>query len=525
MTASALQLLGMLVACGGAAVSLVARDPRIRYGAAAVALIAAPVLVAGDVWHSTRLVDLRHHPAKLAVILTVVVIAVGVGAAIFQPLPLGVPGQRVRGPAAAGAGASGRPDVAPPRPPVSGDRRRPGEPRVLGAGRRAGRGRDGRPGEEASTRSLADRPEVVWLYRVLAATLLLYAIQSAYSADVSNAIENASFFLVPFAVMLMLLGEVRWTERILGGVLIAVAGMALVFAGVAFAEYAARDLLLSRGDLLQSNQLHLYFRVNSLFYDPNLFGRDLALTLVALGAYLAWARGTRLPIVAAIVAGILLGALALSYSISSFGALLAGLLVVAALRWSVRWALAGGAAILVCGAIFLLVSGTGQTDVGSAESSSTTTSGRVDLVRGGITLAGDRPIWGWGSGSFGAAFSRHIERAKTTVSHTEPVTVAAEQGGIGLIVYVALVVLALIVLFTGAGGSVASAATAACFAAIVVHSLGYAAFTIDPATWALLGLGVALRRGPQATASAAAPGAIGDSGGPRSPRDPRPAAV
>ena len=32
--------------------------------------------------------------------------------------------------------------------------------------------------------------------------------------------------------------------------LIAVAGMALVFAGVAFAEYAARDLLLSRGNLL-----------------------------------------------------------------------------------------------------------------------------------------------------------------------------------------------------------------------------------------------------------------------------------
>ena len=33
----------------------------------------------------------------------------------------------------------------------------------------------------------------------------LYAIQSAYSVDVSNAIENACFFLVPFAVMLMLL--------------------------------------------------------------------------------------------------------------------------------------------------------------------------------------------------------------------------------------------------------------------------------------------------------------------------------
>jgi len=84
VTASALQMTGMLVACGGAAVSLLARDTRTRYGAAAVALIAAPALVAGDVWNSTRFVDLRHHPAKLALILIVVVIAVGVGAAIFR---------------------------------------------------------------------------------------------------------------------------------------------------------------------------------------------------------------------------------------------------------------------------------------------------------------------------------------------------------------------------------------------------------------------------------------------------------
>ena len=97
----------------------------------------------------------------------------------------------------------------------------------------------------------------------------------------------------------------------------------------------------------------------------------------AAWAYLAWARGTRGPIAAAAAAAVLLAALALSYSISSFGALLAGLLVVAALRWSVRWALAGGAAILVCGAIFLLASGVGESDLGSAKNFDTTTSGRV----------------------------------------------------------------------------------------------------------------------------------------------------
>jgi O-antigen ligase len=519
VTSSALQLLGMLVACGGAAVALLTRDPRLRYGAALVALIAAPVLVAGDVWHSARFVDLRHHPATLAAAVTVTVLAVGAGAAVFRRFPWTFPASLfaalpLRVPVQLGGHTA---HLLVPLYLVIAAGLLCLAYEALADGR--GSGADGRPRAAAS--SFADWPAAIWLLRILAATLVLYAIQSAYTADVSNAIENACFFLVPFAVMLLLLTQVRWTRQVLGGVLIAVSGMGLLFAAVAFGEYAARDLILSRGNLLQSNQLHLYFRVNSLFYDPNVFGRYLALSLVALGAYLAWSRGTRVPLLAAIVSGILLGALALSYSITSFVALVAGLLVVAALRWSLRWALAGGAAILICGGIFLLVSGTGHTDFGSGESLNAASSGRVNLVKGGITLARDRPVWGWGSGSFGAAFTRHIHRGKTTESHSEPITVAAEQGGIGLVVYVALVVLALIVLFSGASGSVASAATAACFVAMVVHSLGYAGFTIDPATWALLGVGLAVRR----TQSTTAADALGDSSAARPPRDPRPAAA
>ena len=215
--------------------------------------------------------------------------------------------------------------------------------------------------------------------------------------------------------------------------------MALIFAGVAFAEYAVRDLILSRGNLLESNQLHLYFRVNSLFYDPNIFGRDLALVLVALGAYLAWSRGTRLAIAAAVVSGVLLVALAFSYSITSFVALFAGLLVVAGLRWSVRWAAAGGALALV-----LRGAGAGGDRDGAQRHA-----GHGERQRGRARPGG--PCQGGSRGSRAAARSgagarapsalpspRHIERAKTTVSHTEPITVAAEQGAIGLIVYLAL---------------------------------------------------------------------------------------
>ena len=47
----------------------------------------------------------------------------------------------------------------------------------------------------------------------------------------------------------------------------------------------------------------------------------------------------------------------------------------------------------------------------------------------------------------------------------------------------------------GVRSSGARAAVAACMVAMIVHSIGYAGFAIDPATWALLALGVGLHPG------------------------------
>jgi O-antigen ligase len=70
--------------------------------------------------------------------------------------------------------------------------------------------------------------------------------------------------------------------------------------------------------------------------------------------------------------------------------------------------------------------------------------------------------------------------------------VAAEQGVLGLAVYVALLVAAFGRLFAGAGRSPARIALAACFAALVLHTMTYADFLEDPVTWTLLGIGSAL---------------------------------
>jgi O-antigen ligase len=471
---SAPELIGILIACGGAATALAAPDRRLRDLGLVVALIAAPLLVLGNVWDEPRIVDLRQSPAQIAGGLVVGALALAALVAAFRRWPEAFP-------IAAFA-------VLPLRVPldIGGETANLLVPLylVIAAGAIASIAF----GEEREGSSHTGWP--LWLRYVLAATLVLYAVQSAYSRDVANAIENVGFFLVPFAVMFVLLTEVEWTRRLLGKVLITVTAVTGVISAIAIYQYFARDLFLN-SELFDANELHVYFRVNSVFFDPNILGRYLALTMTALGAYVAWGHTRRNLGLALAAFGLALTALAFSFSITSFASALAGLGMVALLRWGLRGAVAAGTVLATALVALLIVGGTPTSDIQSDRGFD---AGHYPLVKGGLELAQDRPIAGYGSGSFGKAFYDEIEKARTTVSHSEPITVAAEQGAIGLIVYAALLVTALFtVLGAGARDSLPRAAVAACFVAMTIDSLGYTGYTIDPATWALLALGVSLR--------------------------------
>jgi putative inorganic carbon (HCO3(-)) transporter len=125
-------------------------------------------------------------------------------------------------------------------------------------------------------------------------------------------------------------------------------------------------------------------------------------------------------------------------------------------------------------------------------------SGRGSLVSGGVHMFGQRPVWGYGSGSFQTEYIRQNPTSPGQVgdSHTLPVTVAAEQGVIGEVVYLALLAAAAVMLAYGARGDPVRAAVAAAFLGLIVHTLIYDDFLSDPATWALLGIGAALARAP-----------------------------
>jgi O-antigen ligase len=471
-----------VIACFAAATALVSTDRRIRAAAMLVALAAAPVIELGSVWDEARVVDFRDSTATVAAALAGVALLVAAAAVAFRRFPELFPiaslvALPLRVPLEIGGETANL--LVPLYVVIAGG--------ALAYTFDGSTARTGREWIDPWARRLR------WL---LAAALVLYAVQTAYSDDVANAIENAGFFLVPFAVLAVLLTEVEWTRRLLGLALIAVATVAAACAAIALGQYVARDLFLNP-ELFDANQLHVYFRVNSIFFDPNILGRYLALAVTALGAYLAWDVERRGIALALVAAAICLAGLVVTYSITSFAALTAGLAMVAVLRWGWR-GVAGAGGLILAGVVALLIAG--GTPTSDIQTDRAIDSGRSSLIEGGMDLFEDRPLGGYGSGAFGRAFYDHIEKARSAISHSEPITVASEQGVIGLLFYLALLAAAAATLLGSAvGRSLPRTAVAACFAAMVVHSLGYAGFLTDPATWALLALGIALRRPPEPT--------------------------
>ncbi len=367
-----------------------------------------------------------------------------------------------------------------------------------------------------------DERPVGGLEWTLAVVLVLYAVQSAWSSDPDRALENVLFFYIPFAVGYVLLSRFDWTPKLAARVLAVLAALAVVLTSIGFVEFATRHLLLNP-KVIAANQVNDYFRVNSLFFDPNIFGRFLAIVIVLLVAWICWEKRQKAVAAGALVIAFLFGGLLTTLSQSSYAALLAGLAMLAALRWSVRWTVAvvAVAAVLAAGA---LAAGTGVLEGG--DDASRATSGRSALVTGGVELFAERPVVGWGAGSFALEYreAENVSAAKAaSASHTIPVTVAAEQGVIGLAAYLALLFFAFSRCLRGiraAPNLAIRAAIAAAFTALVVHTLVYAAFLEDPITWVLLAAATAFGAASSRSASEVggrpaqdpAPGAAGPDG-------------
>jgi O-antigen ligase len=309
------------------------------------------------------------------------------------------------------------------------------------------------------------------------------------------------FYLLPLGLLGVSLARLPWQIGWVKALYALLAGMAFVFALIGVDQYLNREIYwnpkLKVDDAYTSASW--FYRVNSVFYDPSIYGRflvvailaSLALVLFEKSGY-AWA--------ALVAATVMLVGLIPSFSQSSLVALAVGIAAGLTVLWRRRAIvpLAVAAAALV--AVTIGVPQLRHRVIGK-QGISHASGGRSKLVTGGLKLAVHHPLIGVGTGGFVEAYHKQQHAAKKdSASHDAPITVAAELGVPGLALLVWLLAVALALPFRGNRGTTATERARLAFGlaltAIVVHSLFYDALFEDPLFWALLALSVvALRAG------------------------------
>ncbi|HEX7255428.1 MAG TPA: O-antigen ligase family protein [Gaiellaceae bacterium] len=324
----------------------------------------------------------------------------------------------------------------------------------------------------------------------IAAFLAVASLSLLWTRDIEEGANLLAFFLLPFAAMVAVVARAElapWLPRALAVIAI---GLASVFAVVGLWQQATKELLFYEPNLEVANAYSPFFRVTSLFSDPSLYGRHLVLGFAVL-LVLLWAGRIRLALAAPLMA-LLFAGLYYSYSQSSMAALFvvaAAVTLVAGDRTARRAVLAATLVAFVVAAGFVAVQARDQ-------SIRELTSGRWQRAELAIDVAREQPLVGVGLGAqpkvsrdLGASGSAREARF---VSHTTPLTVAAELGAVGLALYALLLVGAgRMLLIVRQAWPTLALALGAVLLALFTHALAYSGFFEDPITWLTLGVGVA----------------------------------
>ena len=329
----------------------------------------------------------------------------------------------------------------------------------------------------------------------LAAYVAWTGVSLLWSGDPHQGAISVFFFYLPFGLLTVSLSRLPWNPRAVVWLLGELVVMAVVFAAIGIYQWSTRDIFWNP-KVIVGNAYAPFYRVNSVFWDPSIYGRYLVVAILAtLGLVLLGLRGRLLAGAFAVVVVVWTGLL-VSFSQSSFAALVAGVLVAATVVWRWRAAAALGAlAVAVLAAGFATPQVRTKLLDESRAGLDKATSSRAGLVANGIRIAGDHPLQGVGVGSFQRAYADRTGLAgrdpQKAASHTTPVTVAAETGLPGLVLLAWLGFAALAATLRGPHGGTAGRAALVVgltLGAIAVHSLFYNALFEDPTTWALFGL-------------------------------------
>jgi O-antigen ligase len=351
----------------------------------------------------------------------------------------------------------------------------------------------------------------------LAGLVAWSGLSLAWSKDLHEGSVSLLFFWLPFGVLALSLARLAWSRRWLTFLYAQLVLMALAFSVIGVYQYATRDVFWNP-KVIVGNAYAPFYRVNSVFYDPSVYGRFLVVAILAALVMALYDRERRPAYAAGAAIAVIWVGLLFSFSQSSFAALIVGTAVVAAFRWRWRAALALG---IVSAVILAVALGTPHIRHSLLRESGSglnkASSGRAKLVTNGIKIALHHPIEGVGVGGFKRAYADRVglkgSEPKKAASHNTAVTVAAETGLPGLALLVWLVSAALFVTLRRAAGSFKGRSClviAAGLAAIALHSVFYNALFEDPVFWGLLGLtalcsGLPVRRWQTPVPAAAEP--------------------
>jgi O-antigen ligase len=312
----------------------------------------------------------------------------------------------------------------------------------------------------------------------------------AWTQDLrQGAIEILAFYL-PFGLLAICLARLTWRRPWVLALLGELVLMALIFAVVGVEQWITRDIFWNP-KVLVGNTYAPFFRVNSLFWDPSIYGRFLVVGMLAALVVALWTRSLKTVLAAAGAIAVMAIGLLFSFSQSSFLALAVGVLVAAVLAWRHRALLLVGLAA----AVFLIAAIASPNVLHHRGGLNRVTSGRSKLVTNGIKLAVHHPVLGVGIGGFkhGYAKQQHLrsKEPKAAASHDTPITVAAETGLPGLALLAWLFVAGALLAFRRVAADwygQAALVFGLIIVAIGVHSLFYNAFFEDPMIWGALGL-------------------------------------
>ncbi len=370
----------------------------------------------------------------------------------------------------------------------------------------------------------ATRPAITRELAVVSWPLAAFAAWAGFSilwtGDLRQGAIDLLFFYLPFGLLAVSLARLEW-HRLWALVLLAeVTAMALVFAAIGIYQYETRDIFWNPKVEI-SNAYAPFYRVNSVFWDPSIYGRFLVVAILACLVAVLFGRDRRLLIGGTVAIAAIWAGLFFSYSQSSFAALVVGVVLASIFAWGRRGVAIAAVAAVVVAVGALAVPNVRHDVFGNGRGLNSASGGRGKLVRKGAELAVHHPVAGVGVGGFKRAYAQltHLKgrEPKAAASHNTPVTVAAETGLPGLALYAWFLVSGLLLAFRRFARDLPGLTALVCglvFASIAVHSLFYNAFFEDPTAWAVLGLAAVAARQPKA------PIAVPSSGGAGSARAP-----